>query len=182
LIGAVGRFDPQKDYPTLMAAAQALHTDRPDVHFVLCGDGLTMENMELTGWIAARGLQRVFHLLGRRADMPAVTAAFDLATSSSAYGEAFSNVMGEAMACGVPCVATDVGDAAAILGETGRVAPQRNPAALAAAWLELLNLPANERSALGKAARQHIQDHYSLPAVAERYASLYRELAATGGR
>jgi glycosyltransferase involved in cell wall biosynthesis len=182
LVGAVGRFDPQKDYPTLIAAAHRLHVDRPDVHYVLCGDRLTSQNPQLQEWIASSELQDRFHLLGRRADMPAVTAALDLATSSSAYGEAFSNVVGEAMACGVPCVVTDVGDSAYLVAETGKVVPPRDPASLAEAWLALLSLPAQERAALGKAARQRIQDHFSLPAVAAQYAALYRELAAEGAR
>ncbi|MCD4673163.1 MAG: glycosyltransferase [Anaerolineaceae bacterium] len=182
LIGAVGRFDPQKDYLTMIEAAGLLHAERQDVHFVLCGEGLTNENQGLMAWITANGLQSVFHLLGRRTDVPAITAALDLATSSSAYGEAFSNVLGEAMACGVPFVATDVGDAAAILGKTGKVVLPRDPEALVAAWLELLSLPAEERAALGAAARQRIEDNFSLPAVAGQYAALYRELAAAGGR
>lgn len=180
LVGAVGRFDPQKDYATFIAAAARLHTALPQVHFVLCGEGLNEENPLLTGWIADRGLQDVFHLLGRRTDVATITAALDVATSSSAYGEAFSNVMGEAMACGVPFAATDVGDARAILGETGRVVPPRQPAALAAAWQALLSLPEAERATLGAAARQRIQSHFSLPVIAAQYAALYRGLAAGG--
>jgi glycosyltransferase involved in cell wall biosynthesis len=86
------------------------------------------------------------------------------------------------MACGVPCVVTDVGDSAYLVAETGKVVPPRDPASLAEAWLALLSLPARERAALGKAARQRIQDHFSLPAVAAQYAALYRELAAEGAR
>jgi glycosyltransferase involved in cell wall biosynthesis len=177
LIGAVGRFDPQKDYPTLIMAADRLHAERPNVHFLLCGNNLTEENEELMGWLTARNLQPVFHLLGRRGDVPRITAALDIATSSSAYGEAFSNVIGEAMACGVPFVATDVGDAALILGKTGKVIPPREPAALADAWQALLSLSDEKRATLGAAARQRIQTHFSLPIVAGQYAALYRDLA-----
>ncbi len=180
LIGAVGRFDPQKDYPNMIAAAGWLHAAHPDIHFVLCGNGLGPENGELTGWIESRGLQKVFHLLGRRDDMPRITAAMDLATSSSAYGEAFANVIGESMSCGVPFVATDVGDASLIVGETGKVVPPQESAALAAAWNALLSLSVDEREALGAAARQRIENHFSLPAVAAKYALLYRELAVEG--
>lgn len=178
LIGAVGRFDPQKDYPTLIAAAGWLHAARPEVHFLLCGDGLSDENTALTDWIESRGLQKRFHLLGRRSDIPRVTAALDLATSSSSSGEGFSNVIGEAMACGVPFAATNIGDAALILGDTGKVVSPREPASLAAAWNALLSLPAEQRAALGAAARQRIETHFSLAAVAGQYAALYRELAA----
>lgn len=180
LIGAVGRFDPQKDYPMLIAAAGWLHAAHPDIHFLLCGKGLSAKNAELTGWIEARGMQKHFHLLGQRSDMPRITAGLDLATSSSAYGEAFSNVIGEAMACEVPFVATDVGDAALILGETGKVVPPREAAALAAAWNALLSLPAGEFAVLGTAARQRVEQNFSLPLVAGQYAALYRELAGKG--
>lgn len=178
LIGAVGRFDSQKDYPNMIAAAGWLHAAHPDIHFVLCGNGLSPENSELTGWIEARGLQKVFHLLGRRDDMPRIAAAMDLATSSSAYGEAFANVIGESMSCCVPFVATDVGDASLIVGEMGKVVPPHESAALAAAWNALLSLSVEERVALGAAARQRIENRFSLPTVAAKYAVLYRELAA----
>ena len=182
LVGHVGRFDPQKDYPNLIRAAAALIGKKPEVHFVLCGDGVHWQNKELAAWIVEQGLQPVFHLLGRREDIPQLMASFDLLTTSSAYGEAFPLVVGEAMACGVPCVVTDVGDSAYLVAETGKVVPPRDPASLAEAWLALLSLPAQERAALGKAARQRIQDHFSLPAVAAQYAALYRELAAEGAR
>jgi glycosyltransferase involved in cell wall biosynthesis len=177
LIGAVGRFDPQKDYLTMIKAATRLHAERSDVHFVLCGTGLTSSNSILTNWIDEHGLQSVFHLLGQRSDIPEITAAFDLATSSSAYGEAFSNVLGEAMACGIPFVATNVGDAATILGEAGKVVPPRDPDSLAAAWLDILSMSASQRSSLGNAGRNRIQTHFNLPVIAEKYADLYRKLA-----
>ena len=177
LIGAVGRFDPQKDYPNLIAAAGWLHAARPNIHYLLCGDGLDAENATLTGWIESRGLHTFFHLLGRRNDMPRITAGLDVATSSSSYGEAFPLVVGEAMACGVPCVVTNLGDSSYLVGKTGKVVPPREPASLAAAWNALLSLPAEQRAALGAAARQRIEEHFSLPAVAGQYAALYRELA-----
>ena len=162
LIGAVGRFDPQKDYPNLISAAGWLHAARPDVHFLLCGEGLTEENEILMGWIYARGLQKRFHLLGRRDDVPRLMNSFDLLTTSSAYGEAFPLVVGEAMACEVPCVVTDLGDSAFLVGETGKVVPPREPAALAAAWNGLLSLSVDQRAALGAAARQRIETHFKL--------------------
>jgi len=177
LIGAVGRFDPQKDYLTMIKAAARLHAKRSDVHFVLCGAGLTSSNSILTNWIDEHGLQSVFHLLGQRSNIPEITAAFDLATSSSAYGEAFSNVLGEAMACGIPFVATNVGDATTILGEAGKVVPPRDPDALAAAWFDVLSMSASQRSSLGNVGRNRIQTHFNLPVIAEKYADLYRELA-----
>lgn len=110
--------------------------------------------------------------------MPRIQASLDIATSSSAYGEAFSNAIGEAMAAGVPCVVTDVGDSAAIVGPTGRVVPTRDPEALARAWQSLLELAPERREALGAAARDRIGRHFSLAAIAARYAALYDEIAA----
>lgn len=177
LIGLVARFDPQKDHPSFIQAAARLHTHLPEAHFILAGDGITWQNNELSGWIENAGLRNCFHLLGRREDMPRLTAALDIASSSSAYGEAFSNALGEAMACGVPCVATDVGDARLIIGESGRVVPPRDPQKLAGAWLEVLRLPPGERLALGLAARRRVEEHFSLEQVAQEYLRLYQTVA-----
>ena len=90
--------------------------------------------------------------------------------------------IGEAMACGVPCVATDVGDSASIVGETGRVVPPRDPRALAAAWEELLALAPDARKRLGQAARLRIQERYDLASITRRYEDLYEALGTGGGR
>ncbi len=140
LVGLVGRFDPQKDHYSFVQAAADIQARLPEAHFLLCGDGITWENPALAGWIDAQGLREHFHLLGRREDIPRLSAALDVACSSSAYGEAFSNVLGEAMACGVPCAVTDVGDSAYIVGDTGKVVAPNDPHALAGAVVELLEL------------------------------------------
>jgi len=113
--------------------------------------------------------------LGERADVPRLTAALDIASSSS-WGEAFPNVLGEAMSCGVPCVATDAGDAALIVGGTGLIVPRGNAAALAQAWDEMLALSHDERQALGAQARARVSECFELGAISQRYAALYREL------
>jgi glycosyltransferase involved in cell wall biosynthesis len=178
LIGLVGRFNPQKDHGTFVRAAARLCGDIPDVHFLLCGDDITPANRELVEWITASGIRGRCHLLGRREDIPRLTAALDIATTTSAYGEGFPNVVGEAMACGVPCVVTDVGDSALIVQCTGKVVPPRDPAALADAWRALLCLGAEGRIQLGSAARRRVEDNFSLPAVVARYENLYEGLAA----
>ena len=175
LIGLVGRFDPQKDHRNFVEAAARLRTDCPQVHFLLCGDGVNWNNAELTGWIGEAGLRQQFHLLGRREDMPRLTAALDIASSSSC-GEGFSNVIGEAMACGVPCAVTDVGDSAFIVGETGLVVPPRNPEALAQAWKKLIQMGPEGRQKLGEAARKRILENFSLPDIVARYEALYKEV------
>lgn len=177
IIGLVGRFHPLKDHGNFIDAAARLHSELPEIHFLLCGDDVTPENTELAQWIAARGIGERCHLLGQRDDIPRINAALDVACSSS-YSEGFSNVIGEAMACGVPCVVTDVGDSALIVGDTGRVVPPKNPRALADAWRELIKMCPEKRSLLGAAARHRIGERFSLRAIAARYEELYEEIAA----
>ncbi|HXG23913.1 MAG TPA: glycosyltransferase [Chthonomonadales bacterium] len=176
LIGLVGRLDPQKDHATFFRAAGLLHRHYPDVHYLLCGDGVTWESPNLARWVEDAGVRERCRLLGYRQDIPRLTAALDIAVLSSAYGDAFPNVVGEAMACGVPCVVTDVGDSAAIVGETGRVVPPRNPERLAGAMAELVEMGMQDRQALGEAARKRAEECYSLTSCVTRYEKLYEEM------
>lgn len=175
LIGLVGRFHPLKDHHNFISAAAQLYTDLPSIYFMLCGDGVTWENRELAGRIKASGIQSRCLLLGRREDIPRLTASLDIASSSS-LSEGFPNVIGEAMACGVPCVVTDVGDSALIVGNTGRVVPPRNPAALAGAWRELIELGPEDRKQLGCKARQRVAEYFNLSFIVKQYEELYREV------
>jgi glycosyltransferase involved in cell wall biosynthesis len=177
LIGLVGRFDRQKDHRNFVYAAALLHRSRPDVHLLLCGDDITWENTQLRGWIEEAGIRNRCALLGRRDDMSRLTAALDIATSSSSFGEGFPNVIGEAMACGVPCVVTDMGDCALIVGQTGRVVPPQNAKELANALSELVELGREGRSQLGAAARCRIIKYFNLPDIVARYENLYYEIA-----
>lgn len=177
LVGLIGRFHPQKDHRTFIGAAALLHEQMPDVHFLLAGTGVTWENEILAGWIRAAGIQERCHLLGRRDDVPRLMAALDVAASSS-VGEGFPNIIGEAMACGVPCAVTDVGDSAQIVGDTGRVVAPGAPEALARALHELLAAGREERLRLGDAARRRIEEKFSISAVVARYEQLYEEVAA----
>jgi glycosyltransferase involved in cell wall biosynthesis len=179
VVGLVGRFHPQKDHYTFVRAASLLHRMNPAVHYVLCGEHVVWENLELAKWIDREGLRRQFHLLGRRDDIPDLNTAFDIATSSSAFGESFSNVVSEAMSCGVPCVVTNVGDAAYIVGNTGLVVPPKNPAALAKAWHTLMNLGQAGRMQLGRAARRRVEERFSLPHVVDQYQELFENLAGS---
>ncbi|MGH7964573.1 MAG: glycosyltransferase, partial [Candidatus Binatia bacterium] len=177
LIGLVANFRAQKDHATFVQAAARLHADLPEVHFLLCGQNITSDNSQLDKWVTAAGIRDHCHLLGRREDIPRLTAALDVATTASAYGEGFPNVIGEAMACGIPCVVTDVGDSASIVGDTGRVVPPRDPLALAQAWRAVLSLRSEGRAQVGEAARRRIEEQFSLPVIAARYQCLYDELA-----
>jgi glycosyltransferase involved in cell wall biosynthesis len=176
LIGMVARYDPQKDHANFIRAAQIYHQTSPQTHFLLCGEGLTWQNTSIGAEIDAAGLRSQFHLLGRRIDMPTVYPVLSLHGLSSAYGEAFPNALGEAMACGVPCFATDVGDCSFIIGDTGLVVPPKDSQALADAWEQILCLSAEERLTLGERARQRIQQLFSIAQVAWRYEELYEQV------
>jgi glycosyltransferase involved in cell wall biosynthesis len=169
----VGRFHAQKDYPTLLRAMDLVLAERDDVHVVLMGEGVTPRNPALPSPSDPRRV----HLLGERADAPALVAACDVAVSSSAFGESTPLVIGEAMAAGVPVVTTDVGDSARLVGDTGRVVPPRDAAALAAATTELLALDLGARRALGQVGRDRIREHFSLDVMVARYVELYQDLA-----
>jgi glycosyltransferase involved in cell wall biosynthesis len=182
LIGMVARLDPQKDHGTFLAAATRLHARLPNVHYVLCGAGIDTANADLAMAIDRAGLTAVCHLLGQRNDIARVTAALDLATLSSAYGEGFPNVLGEAMACEVPCVATDVGDSAHVIGDTGRVVPPRDPDALASAWSEMFAAGETALHALGQRARRRIVDNFSIARVTRTYEATYQSVVTSALR
>jgi glycosyltransferase involved in cell wall biosynthesis len=174
LIGMAGRLHRHKDHRNFFAAARLLRASFPDIHFVLCGEGMVADNPRLAAEVAD-GLQGHCHLIGLQHDMPAFYSALDIAANSS-LSEAFPLAVGEAMACGVPCVVTEVGDSPAIVGETGRIVPPREPALMAAAWRELIDAGAEARRSLGETARERVVTHFSVAQFAQRYQSLYRNI------
>lgn len=176
LIGLVARFHPQKDHETFVRAAASLREQYPNVNYLLCGQGTTSNNDRLYGWIRDEGLEERFYLLGEREDVRSVYCALDLMTSSSAYGEGFANVLGEAMACGVPCVTTDVGDSAYLVGNTGIVVPPETPDELAEGWRMFLEMASSRRKELGERARRRIVEHFTIENIVDRFECLYSEL------
>jgi glycosyltransferase involved in cell wall biosynthesis len=177
LVGLIGRWDPQKNHEGFFAAAAALHLRRPEVHFLLAGQGVDAGNQTIQRTLAATGLAPVTHLLGLRDDIPRLMAALDVLASSS-YGEAFPNVIGEAMACGVPCAVTDMGDSALIVGETGQVIKSGDMAGLAVAIDLLLTPPPDERRALGDRARARVVEHFEIGNIVTQYEAFYEEVAS----
>ncbi|MGB7379998.1 MAG: glycosyltransferase [Rivularia sp. (in: cyanobacteria)] len=178
LIGMMGRYHPMKDHRNFLEAAALISQKYDNLYFVLAGTGVDKDNKNLVDLIQDLQLVKKTRLLGERRDIPRLAAAFDIFTLPSAYGEAFPLVVGEAMSCGVPCVVTDVGDSGFIIGETGRVVAPRNPETLTKAWQELLEMEAEDREALGKAARARIQKLFSLDSVVSEYEQLYSRLAS----
>lgn len=172
LIGVVGRLDPMKDHPTFLNAAALLAQEMPEIRFSCVGDGPAQYREELQHHAQALGLAQTLIWTGNRSDMAAVYNALDIVTSSSQWGEGFPNVIGEAMACGVPCVVTNVGDSAMLVGDTGIVVPPCDPRALADGWKSML-----ERPNLGTTARKRIVAEFGVDRLAERTADVLLALA-----
>lgn len=138
LLGMVGRFDAQKDHFGLLQALSMVKKSIPDFHFALIGRDLNFNNQALNDEIKKYDLESNVLLLDQRTDMADVMNGLDIHVLSSAFGEAFPNVLAEAMACSTPCVTTDVGDAAVIVGETGWVVPPKDPQSLANAIMQAI--------------------------------------------
>ncbi|HEY1600020.1 MAG TPA: glycosyltransferase [Pirellulales bacterium] len=176
LVGLFGRFHSDKDHENFARAAGSIHRRLPTVHFLLCGTGVTKDNRQLIDWLQHEQIAGQCHLLGSRTDMPRLTASLDVQVSSS-LTEALPNVVGEAMACGVPCAVTDVGDSALLVGDTGRVVPPRNAAALAQACLELLQQAPGEQQKIQQRCRRHIVEHFSFDRMVSQHFALWSEVA-----
>ena len=168
LVGIVARLDPMKDYPNFVEAAARVARAEPGVRFVSVGAGPEDYAAVLKEHARSLGLEKRIIWAGPRSDVPAVYNALDLQVSSSAFGEGFSNALGEAMACGIPCVATDVGDAREILGDSGVVVPPSSPEALASGILALLDRSRLERASLAASARKRIAESFSADAMVRR--------------
>ena len=159
LIGLVGRLDQIKDHETFLQAAVLLLRERKQVRFVCVGDGPSEYKTALQCRARALGLSEHLMWIGAQSQIAEVYNALDLLVNSS-YGEGFSNVLGEAMACGVPCVATDVGDSALVIGDVGQLVPPKDPAALKAAIQTVL-----VSKPTAAEIRRRIVEHFSLEAL-----------------
>ncbi|CAG0984276.1 Putative glycosyltransferase EpsF [Burkholderiales bacterium] len=166
VIGLVGRFEAKKDHDTFLRAAAIAALERADLRFVCVGDRPASARAGLEAQAGKLGLDDRVIWAGFRQDMSAVYCALDVATLTSAFGEGFPNVVAEAMACGVPCVVTDVGDAALILGDLGWIVPPRNPRALADAWIAAL--AQDRRPGIRERRRRRIEENYNLELMIDR--------------
>ncbi len=175
LIGSLTRYVPEKDIPNLMAAIRLLQQSGQQAHFLLAGEGMDAANPTLQALLATVPDKGKVHLLGVRTDAARLIAALDIATLSS-QREAFPLFLAEAMAEGVPCVATDVGDIAEFVADTGLIVPVGDSAALAQAWASILQQTVAQRQVLGEQAKRRVAERYSLDAVVDAYRKLLGSL------
>ncbi len=159
LIGMVGRLNPVKGHKVFFKAASLLILKYPDVRFACIGDGDPFYRRELYSFSTALGLKERLIWSAARADIQRVYSAFDILVSAS-YSEGFSNVVGEAMSTGVPCVVTDAGDSARIVGDTGLVVPPGNCSELAGALEKMIVLIQQNKDVLGMETRKRILEEF----------------------
>jgi glycosyltransferase involved in cell wall biosynthesis len=182
IIAMIGRFDAQKGHRMLIDAAATLRARRPQIHYLMAGQDVDDSNAALARWINERALQSSVSLLGIREDIPRLLAAADALVLPSIFGEAFPNVVAEAMASAVPCIATNVGDTAFIIGDTGSVVPPGDAVALANAMDRFLSMPERERRSYGARARQRVVENFEIGAIILRYVEFYDRVLETAMR
>jgi glycosyltransferase involved in cell wall biosynthesis len=176
IVGMVARLDPMKDHRGFLHAVGIVQRQHPNVYFVLVGKGVERDAEIFTAALQAMPCPERVVCLGQRTEIDQLMPAFDALVLSSAYGEGFPNVLGEAMACGVPCITTDVGDAARIVGDSGIVVRPGDPDALADAIGRFLSMSGAERQSRAESARARIVSQYSIPKISDDYGSFYRGL------
>ena len=172
IVAMIGRFDVQKGHRILIDAAATLRERRPQIHYLLAGQDVDDSNAALARWLNERTLQSSVSLLGIREDIPRLLAAVDALVLPS-IGEGFPNVVGEAMASAVPCIASNVGDTPFLIGDTGFIVPPGDAGALANAMDRFLSMPERERQSYGARARQRVVENFEIGAIIWRYVEFY---------
>ena len=175
-IGLIGRFDPMKDHATFLRAVKIFNQEGCSVRFVCIGDGKEPYKSEIHSLCRTLGLSGSLIWAGEMEDMPSVYNAIDIVTSSS-ISEGFPNVIGEAMACGVHCVVTDVGDSAIIVGETGVIVKPEDPQALADGWRSMLKRMNDKSYSIIKMARMRIVSRYSNEMFIQKTSKMFLSLS-----
>ncbi|MCE9518305.1 MAG: glycosyltransferase [Verrucomicrobia bacterium] len=168
LFGHVGRLNAMKDHATLLRAFAIVAREHSSAHLVCVGGGDENYAAEIKQLAAELNITEKISWLQSRPNMTAVYNAFDALVSSSSFGEGFSNVVAEAMACGVPCVITNVGDSVQIVADTGLSVPPSQSAALAAAMDRLMVADAATMAELKSRARSRIVENFSMPQLIRR--------------
>jgi glycosyltransferase involved in cell wall biosynthesis len=180
VVGRVARNDPMKDHATLFKAFALLAARRPRAHLVVVGTGMEASDRELAQLAQLSGAAERVQFLGPRRGLEELVPGFDVAVSSSRMSEGFQNVLAEAMACGVPAVSTDIGEAATIIGDPARLVPRLDPGALAAAMGAVLDLSAEQRQEMGRQDRERIVARFEIGAAAAQFEAVWREVVAEG--
>ncbi len=175
VIGCLGRFDPIKDHHNFVSAARIITEQYPNVYFLMVGRDLTPDNTILKKWIYKTGHNDRFVLLGQRNDVAVCLSAMDIFCLPSCI-EGFPNALSEAMAMGLPCISTDVGDAGIMLGGTGVIVPKKNSKALADALLQVIALSNEQRNQMGRYAKERVMSEYSIENARARFESVYQEV------
>ncbi|MFZ5997972.1 MAG: glycosyltransferase [Nitrospirota bacterium] len=181
LLGMVARFDPQKDHANLLCALALLAKQSIKFRCILVGKGMEQDNVALSSQIDRLDLSDHLILAGPQNDIPAIMNALDLHVLSSS-GEAFPMVVIEAMACGTPCVVTDVGDTALIVGNTGWIVPPKDAAALAHGIAEGLSvLREKGRDRIGLVCRERVAERFTIQKMEQSYQELWWRLEKSRG-
>lgn len=180
LMAVVARLHPMKDHENFLRAGARVAEELPELRMACVGSGPKRLEEDLRTLARELSIEDRMIWAGEQESMAAVYSAVDLLVSSSAYGEGFSNVVAEAMACEVPCVVTDVGDSAVLVGETGTVVPPEDPRALATAVTAVLSLPEQDRRELGRAGRRRVLEHFSAETAVENTEELLRSVTDAG--
>jgi glycosyltransferase involved in cell wall biosynthesis len=179
-IGTLGRLSQVKGQDVFVRSAGLIAQEYPNVRFLMVGRGLEPVNETLIQWINATGFADRFVLIGERRDVAVVLSAMDIFCLPS-LSEGFPNVLGEAMAMGLPCVSTDVGDAGVLLGDTGILVQKDDYEALAVGLKQMLDMSQDERTALGERARLRVQNEFTLEQTRKKFEAVYAELLASKG-
>ena len=173
LIGSVARRHPMKGQDDFLRMAALVKNENRDARFLMAGRDVEPGDVELDALASVEPLPGAVSLIGQRRDPERVMAALDVLVVSSKFGEGSPNVLGEAMACGVPCVTTDVGDSAAVVDSLGRVVAPGRPEDLARGVLDIVNLAPAERTELERRCRERVQENYAVDVIARQYEELY---------
>lgn len=176
LFGCAARYSPVKDYPGLIRAFAALAGENPRLRLLLIGRDVDKDNAELGGLVDALGMNGRIFMLGDQKKPLSFMAAMDVFVLNSRI-EGFPNVVAEAMAAGTACIATDVGEVANLMGDTGIIVPPNDPPRLQQAMREMIAAGPDGRAAIGDKARQRLIATYGMATIRERYDDLYTQLA-----
>ena len=177
VVGWAGRFHPDKGQENIIKAAAIVLRTRPKIRFLLMGTDCDANNATLMRWLIDNGVQDNFILLGERDDIPACLTVMDLFCLPS-RNEGFPNALGEAMAMGLPCVSTLVGDADILVGDTGILVQPEDEQALAEGLLKALALTDAQRQQMGNQAKERVMSEFSIEKASNRFHEIYREMVS----